>query len=349
MNVAYFVPHLNTNYAGRTIYKAYENAFKDLGHNFTFITSSDNQEETYHKFQPDLLITGLNSYIFRFLDLDLLKNQKKTGMKVFVNVPFWTSPLAKSRINETPSLKGNEDWVKLIKSGEYGDVYFNPVEEGDGRMEGFEKATGYKHYTIPLAADKEIIFPEYAEKFKADISYIGTYLPEKRKFIEEQVYPLKRNYDLRLYGQDWTKVDRIISLIKKGGQYFNIPLIKQLQKPKLTLDDERKIYNSSLISINIHEDYQKKFGGDCNERTFKIPLAGGFEITDKVKCISKYFEEGKEIIIAKNKDDWFEKINYYIKHPEKRIGIIEAGRKRVLKDHTYHNRVEQMLEIYKSL
>src|SRR5690606_19850523 len=126
MNVAYFVPHLNTNYAGRTIYKAYENAFKDLGHNFTFITSSDNQEEIYNKFQPDLLITGLNSYIFRFLDLDLLKNQKKTGMKVFVNVPFWTSPLAKSRINETPSLKDNEDWVKLIKSGEYGDVYFNP-------------------------------------------------------------------------------------------------------------------------------------------------------------------------------------------------------------------------------
>ena len=115
------------------------------------------------------------------------------------------------------------------------------------------------------------------------------------------------------------------------------------------MSDERKIYNSSVISINVHEEYQRKFGGDCNERTFKIPLAGGFEISDDVACLKKYFKEGEEIVIAKDKKDWFEKINYYMKNPEKRNTIIEAGKQRVLKEHTYKNRVEQMIRIYNSI
>lgn len=228
-------------------------------------------------------------------------------------------------------------------------MFFNPFEQGDPRMEGFEKATGYKHTTILLAADKTILYPEFNERFTADISYIGTYLPEKRKFIEDYVYPLRDQYIVRLYGQDWTGKDRVLGMVQKGGQYFNLPVLRSIQKPKLELEDERRIYNSSTISINIHEEYQKRFGGDCNERTFKIPLAGGFEISDDVACIRKYFKDGKEIVIAGNKKQWFEKIKYYIKHPEKRLPIIQAGRKKVLAEHTYHNRVDQILNIYSTI
>jgi spore maturation protein CgeB len=216
-------------------------------------------------------------------------------------------------------------------------------------MDGFKKETGYDYITIPLAADKMINFPEFSEKFKADISYVGTYLPEKKDFIQQYVFPLRQKYDLQLYGQDWTLYDQTAGFVQKVGQYFNIPIIRSLQKPKLQLEDERRIYNSSLFSINIHEEYQKKFGGDCNERTFKIPLCGGFEITDDVQCIRKYFKEGEEIVIAKNKEDWFSKIEYYTKNPDKRLSIIEAGRKKVLAEHTYHNRVEQIVGLYNSI
>lgn len=349
MKILYFVPHLNTIYAGRTIYNAYKNAFIDLGHDFKFMTAKDDQEKLYKEFNPDILFTSLNQYIFNFLDLQLLNSQRKSGMKVFVNVPFWTSPFNSKRVNETSSLKDNVEWVNLIKSNEYGDVYFNSAERYDERMSGFEKETGYKHHTIPLAADKLAIFPDFSEKFKADISYIGTYLPEKREFIQTQVFPLKKQYSLKLYGQDWTLYDRLLGFTSKVGKYFNLPIIKDLQKPKLEIDDERKIYTSSNISINIHEDYQKKLGGDCNERTFKIPLAGGFEITDDVRCIREYFIDNEEIIIAKNKADWFEKIDYYMKNPDKKQKIIDAGRKKVLNEHTYHNRVQKLIEIYNNL
>jgi len=344
MRILYHMPHLKTIYAGRTIYAGYKHAFEDLGHQFLPLTAASNQSELLAEFRPDILITSLGRYHLKYLDIDLIRSYKKSGLKVFVWLPFWKSPLSKTRVNEVRGVEKNHQLRTVIESG-LGDVFFNQCERGDPRMEGFEEATGYRHYAIPLAADKMMHFPEYAKKFKADISYLGTYLPEKRDFIKKQVLPLKKKYDLRLYGQDWALKDRLAGGGQKMGQYFNLPWLNSLQKPKLQLEDERKIYASSLVSLNVHENYQRKFGGDCNERTFKIPACGGFEITDDVACIGKYFKEGEEMIIAKDKNDWFDKIDFYIKNPDKRLGIIEAGRKRVLRDHTYHNRVEKLLEI----
>ncbi len=349
MRILFFVPHLNVVNAGRTIYHGYKNAFVDMGHDFRFLTAEDNQNEVFSDFNPHILFTGLNSYILKFLSLKALQEQKRKGMKVFVNTPYWNSPLSKLRVNETPSLSDNMENIKLIKSGKYGDVYYNVAMQGDKRMEGFEKATGYKHYTIPLAADKKLHFFEYADKFKCDISFLGTNLPDKREFIRELIKPIKKTYNVKFFGQGWTTRDRVIGSISIAGKYFNIPVLKSLQKPKLALEDERRIYSSSTISLNIHEKYQRELGGDCNERTFKIPACGGFELCDDIRGISEYLKIGKEIVVAKNLDDWIEKIEYFIDKPKERQKIIQAGQTRVLQEHTYNKRVEYVLEIYKKL
>lgn len=349
MKILFFVPHLNTIYAGRTIYNGYKNAFLDLGHEFKFLTTDDFQSKVYAEYKPDILFTSMGSYIFKHLDLVALRNAKKTGMKVFVNTPFWKSPMSKLRINEAKSVSENKDYVELIKSGNFGDVFYASCEGNDPRMIGFTKNTGYILHTIPLAVDKMLNFYEFMPEFKSDISFLGTNLPGKRKFFNEVIYPLKRTYDVRFYGQDWTLTDKLIGTLQKIVHYFNLPIFKTIQKPKLNLEDERRIYSSTKISLNVHEDYQVQFGGDCNERTFKIPACGGFEIVDDVSCIKNYFNEGTEIVIAKDKSDWQEKIDYYISHPEERQKISKAGKKRVLADHTYHNRVDQLLGIYRAL
>ena len=137
----------------------------------------------------------------------------------------------------------------------------------------------------------------------------------------------------------------MLGYLQKVGQYFNIESLKHIRKIPLSIDGERKVYSSSIISLNIHEDHQRKFGSDFNERTLKIIACGGFEICDNVRIIRKYFNE-HELVIAEDTKDWFEKIDYYIKNPEKRLPIIEAGRSKVLTKHTYHNRVEQIINLY---
>lgn len=348
MKILFHNPITTSLSAGRTITNGYKNAFNDLGHTFNFLTPACNQEKELLEYKPDIFFTSLNSLHLRFLNLDLLKKAKKSGTKVFVNTPFWESPFSKLRITESPSLSQNKDYISLITSENYGDVYYNICEQNDLRMRGFEKSTGKKHTTILLAADKTLLFPDYDSRFSGDISYIGTNLPQKKDFFNKVIFPLKNSYKLSIYGQDWTFYDKSLGYIQKFGQYFDIPYLSSIRKPKLDLSDERKIYSSSVISINVHEEYQKKFG-DLNERTFKIPLAGGFEIVDNVKTISKYFKIGKEIVVAENDTDWADKIKFYSDNPEKRTTIIEAGRKKVLQEHTYHHRVKQIISLYKSL
>ena len=126
-----------------------------------------------------------------------------------------------------------------------------------------------------------------------------------------------KKYKVKLYGRDWTLANRISNFVQKVGQYFNIPYVKSINKYKPTLEEERQIHFSSTIALNIHEDYQKQCLGDLNERTFKIPASGGFEILDNVPSLKKYFIENKEIVIGYNTNDWFEKIEYYLKYPKK--------------------------------
>ncbi len=349
MNIAYHMPSMNTIYAQRTIYHGYKAAFEDLGHKFFTFSAGDDLDSFLDRNHIDLFITSSHFYYQKYLNYDILKKYRNKGMILFTKIDFWNSPLSNLRVNESKSLKDDAKTVQLIKDGLLGDVFFHVVEQLDERMEGFEKETGYKFFTIPLAADKMTLKNDFCKDFIADISYIGTCLPSKRMFFKECVFPLKKEYDLKLYGQDWTLRDRSLGWIQKLGQYYNIKYLKSIQKPKLQLGDEAKIYSSSKICINVHEEYQKKYGGDCNERTFKIPLCGGFEITDDVSCIHKYFDDGKEIVIAKNREDWFDKINYYMDNPDERLAIIEAGRDKVLREHTYHNRAEQMLKIYFSI
>ena len=84
-----------------------------------------------------------------------------------------------------------------------------------------------------------------------------------------------------------------------------------------------------------------QFGGDCNERTFKIPFCGGLEICDDVACVRDYFVDGEEIVIATSRDDWFDKIDYYLERPDEAKVIGNAGRRRVLASHTYEHRARR--------
>ena len=354
--IAYHMPYPSTIYATKYIYEGFKHAFEDMGHTFVTLTPDDQLEPFLKKHQPDIFITASHFFYRKFLDFEVLKKYRQKGMVLLTKIDYWQSPIHSNRINEAPSMKDDQVAKSLIRSGLLGDHYFCTASQDDGRMRGFSDFAGQPYITIPLAADKYTLVPKYDEGFAADISFIGTNLPQKRDFFKEWLFPLEKKYDVKLYGQDWTKADRALGLIMKTGQYFNVPVLKdlqhfsiplvnKLQKPKIKAGDEAKIYASSSILVNLHEDYQRTFGGDCNERTFKIPFCGGFEICDNVAVVRQYFTEDKEIVIARDKNDWFDKIEYYAKHPDEAKKIASAGKKRARAEHTYHNRAQQIVEL----
>lgn len=340
LRVLYHIPSLETVYAARYIYEGYKNAFTLAGYPFKPLTSNDNLIETLDEFKPNILITSLNYYCLKFLNLDLLKKYRKHGLVLFNQISSW-----KKTNNQFGggNLESDKYLVKLIRTKVAGDVFFNWLEQDDPSMNGFTKNTGYPYHTILVAADTKRYYYDFDKKYQAEISFVGSCLPDKRNFFKQHLYPLMKKYDVRVYGVDWNLTSRFLGYVQKFGQFFNINPLKNIRKVPLL--EDRKVYSSSIINLNIHENHQRRLGSDFNERTLKIIASGGFEICDNVKVLRKYFTE-KELVIGKNTKDWFDKIDYYLKNPKKRLPFIEAGKKKVLKEHTYHNRVKQIIDIY---
>jgi spore maturation protein CgeB len=345
MKVLYHIPSLDSIYAHRTIYNGFRNAFQDLGHEFRPLTADHDLAATLVAFRPDLFITTTHYYYRKALDFALLKRFRGEGMFMLTKVDFWVSPISSARFNEARSMRDDKVLRGLLNAGLMGDAFFHVVEQDDPRMEGFSAATGHVYHTIPLAADRTLLRPLSDSRFAADIAYVGSALPEKREFFRRYVFPLRDEFDLRIYGQDWTAFDSALGWVQRVGQYFNVKTLARIRKPKLALEDEARIYASSKVSINVHEDFQRRFGGDCNERTFKIPLCGGFQVVDSVACIRKYFDCTRELAIADTPREWVDAVRHYASHPQDREPIIRAGRERVLREHTYHNRARAMMEI----
>lgn len=341
MRVLYCFPSLESVYAGRFIYEGYRNAFLDLGHEFRAFTSNDDLARLLDEYRPDIFIYSLNAYHLGIVRLEVLKAYRSRGLVVFCQIRAWNETRDIKVESMSSALKHHAHHVSLIRSGLAGDIFWHWFEQDEPLMDGFTQATGRTFETIHLAADKTQYYPDPDPAFACDLCYVGSYLPLKRAFFKRHLLPLKGRYDVRIYGSDWTLGNRLLGKVQKVGQFFNIDPLKKVRSLGLTLADERKLYSTARISLNVHEEQVKASNCEINERTFKIMACGGFQLSDNVRLLRRFFTED-ELVIAESTDDWFDKIRLYLDNPDRRSAIAAAGRDKVLKEHTYHNRVGQI-------
>jgi len=144
------------------------------------------------------------------------------------------------------------------------------------------------------------------------------------------------DFDFKIWGSDWDLHSELARCIQRGGA-------------RIDTDEIIKIFNASKININLHSSTYHKginpFGDFINPRTFEIMACGGFQLTDRRTALEGLFEAGEEIIVFDDLGDLRSKVAYYLDKPEERNRIAERGRQRVLREHTYENRMNEMLEV----
>lgn len=101
-----------------------------------------------------------------------------------------------------------------------------------------------------------------------------------------------------------------------------------------------------LISIFIllsHEGVVPE-GDFVNPRTFEIVSCGAFQLADKRTLLGELFEDG-EMELFGDLAELREKIDHYLARPEERNRFAQLGRARVLREHTYIRRMEELLAV----
>ena len=142
------------------------------------------------------------------------------------------------------------------------------------------------------------------------------------------------DFDLRIYGnEDWLKV------------LDGSPLLTRFHGPADPVRDLPRIFASARININIHSIQCR---GSLNQRDFNAPVGGGFLLSDWVPSAGKYFEPGVEAVYWSDMRDLRTKVKYYLSHETERKVVVQRGKERVLRDHTYDRRIRQLLSLLHS-
>jgi hypothetical protein len=103
-----------------------------------------------------------------------------------------------------------------------------------------------------------------------------------------------------------------------------------------------QILRKSKITLNHHGDIAPYAN---NMRLYEATGVGTLLITDWKENLHEMFEPGKEVVGYKSPEECFELIQYYLEHNEERETIAHAGQERTLKEHTYYQRVQELVAI----
>jgi spore maturation protein CgeB len=101
-----------------------------------------------------------------------------------------------------------------------------------------------------------------------------------------------------------------------------------------------KIMRESVISLNFANS---KGQNQIKARTFEVPGAGGFLLTEDAPRLSAFYTPGEEIETFGNRDELADKIKYFLSHPEDRNRIARAGYERTKLQHTYDARMKEVV------
>jgi spore maturation protein CgeB len=194
---------------------------------------------------------------------------------------------------------------------------------------------GEVHY-LPTACDPHFHTPlklsaDERAKWGSPISFVGAGYHNRQQMFASLAYE-----PFKIWGSEWPLCKPFDRLVQE-------------QSRRIAPEEYIKIFNSTDVNLNLHSSTERDgvdpFGDFLNPRTFELAACSAFQLVDERSLLSEAFDIGKEMITFRNAADLKEKIHYYLKHPEERAAIAEKARARVLKDHTYDQRLEQMLSI----
>ena len=168
-----------------------------------------------------------------------------------------------------------------------------------------------------------VFYPEKSDEFDHGILFVGVTRGIFRPSVKDL---LETNHDFSVYGMGWEKfIDK--KFIK--GEFIDNNILN-------------KAYSSCKILLNDHWDDMKEKGFISN-RIFDALACGTFVISDHMDAISSLLEGN--VITYDTVEDLDKKLDYYLENENERIDLAKKGQEIVLKNHTFDNRVEQILEI----
>jgi spore maturation protein CgeB len=187
---------------------------------------------------------------------------------------------------------------------------------------------------LPCAADPLVHRPveitaEERAKWGSPISFVGAGYHNR-----QQSFALLADMPFKIWGSEWPHCRPFDKMLQEQGR-------------RISPEEYVKIFNATDININLHSSTEKDgvdpTGDFVNPRTFELASCGAFQLVDERSLLSELFTPGDELITFSNIPQLKQQIHHYLNAPEERRAITAKAKARVLREHTYEQRIRQML------
>ena len=263
--------------------------------------------EIYREYRPEIVFV-FNGTVLEDDTLDYFRNN---GSKVIVWM--YDSVLRPQR----EICISHIDHADLFCCFEHSDVEYYAVQ-------------GKKAYFLPMAADTDVYRPLNEEKI-IDILFVGTiYISPKRIEYLERLAGQYHDKRLAFYG-----LYRPIYKMPLRWLWFNRRVFHNCN---VFPQEVNRLMAQSRIVLNIHN---QQTADGANPRLFEASSAGAYQICDRNHYIETLYPNG-EIGLYDNFDQMCHLIDHALMHDM--TANAQAARKITLINHTFDNRVAQMLQ-----
>lgn len=145
----------------------------------------------------------------------------------------------------------------------------------------------------------------------------------------DEIFSNLTNFEFIIKGKNWHK------LSKKSKNF-------EISYNKIDINEQILDYNKYRAVLNKHQSVNHISA--LNMRTFEVPATKALLINDYRDGIEKLFDIEKEILVYENIEELVELLERLKKAPKEFDLIAENGYKRVLSEHTYEHRMQEVLK-----
>ena len=186
---------------------------------------------------------------------------------------------------------------------------------------------------LPLAAQPDFHKPlelteQERREYGADIGFLGAGYPNRRLAFRQLV-----GRDFKIWGSDWDGESLLAPHVQRGGA-------------RISADESVKIYNATRVNLNLHSSLGTaelvSKGDFVNPRTFELACMGAFQLVDRRALMPELFAQD-ELATFGTLEEFYAAIEYFLAHPDERQAFAARARERVLRDHTYEQRMAALL------
>ena len=299
--------------------------------------------ESYHSYKKFLRTQGrvdvLQGYQVETLSQLVLEGVNERPVDIVICMA--QAPLSPRVLNELRS-RGIITVLWFVEDGKrftgwkllapYFDYIF--VIQRDGFPAHVEAAGAGRSLYLPVGCDPAVHAPmmlshDDKKRWGSDCSFVGAGYHNR-----QQMFAALAGRDFKIWGTEWPSCEPFKTLVQEEGR-------------RLTPAEYVKIFNATKVNINLHSSTERDGvdpnGDFINPRTFELAAAGAFQLVDERSLLAENFDIGSEVVTFGDRKELLDKLDYYVANPDERQKISAAARARALKEHTYEQRLRQML------